>query len=354
MFRKLPVSVVISAYNSERFVADAVRTVQRQSAPPSEIILVDDGSRDHTAQIAAALGAAVFSQANAGSAAARHKGARVAQTPWLAFLDVDDLWAPEKLDLQWQALQACPDAGFAFCEYATFNESGIVIPSYLAGNAAYRTMQRPMIGPSVVFAARDDLARQLLRENFMLPSGLLVRRDLFLEIGGFDESVRRCEDYEFFLRLLTRTDGVIVERRALFYREHDTSKSAAWHASLLGKNAVGERVAEQPDCYPAGTVAAFASARVSTINAAGENLLRNQRYRDARTTALGGLREAPSWKGLAIVLLSLILDVRPFRNLHSALRAHRRGRVQRSLVHSQMVSARRDLSRAFGHISCVS
>ena len=349
--RDLPVSVIISAYNSERFIADAIRTVHGQSARPREIIVVDDGSQDRTPEIATALGATVLKQGNAGSSAARNAGTRAASAPWVAYLDVDDLWTPEKLDLQWQALQAAPGAGFSFCEYATFDESGVIIPDYLASNAEYAGVQGRLVGPSMVYASRERLAQQLMLANFMLPSSLVVRRDLILEIGGFDETLRRVEDYDLFLRLLAVADAIVVERRALFYREHSASKSAAWHASLLGKNAVGERIAKNPHLYPAGAAAHFASHRVKNINAAAEHLLRNQRYREARETALTGLVEAPSLRGLRIAWLSLILKLWPAYHLHSALRAFKRRHTKPVRQNRQSAAANHDLSRALPHVA---
>lgn len=324
MTNDLPISVIITAYDGEPFVAEAIRSVREQSSAPREIILVDDGSHDRTPEIGRSHGVKVLTQPNAGTSAARNAGTRAASAPWVAYLDVDDLWAREKLELQWNALQRSPSTAFSFCEFAEFDDSGIITPKYLAACAEYAGVGGRPLGPACVVAGRERLARQLLLADFILPSSLVVRRDVALGIGGFDEGLRNCEDYDFLLRLLVVTDAVIVETPGLFYRIHSANKSAAWHANLLGQNAIGERAARHPHRYPAGAAAHFAARRIPNINAAAKTLLRSQRYREARETAAGGLREVFSWDGAVTVALGLVLNLWPARAVHSALRARKR------------------------------
>jgi glycosyltransferase involved in cell wall biosynthesis len=342
----VPISVVITAYNSERFVADAIRTVRAQSVRPHEIIVVDDGSSDRTAEIATALGARVLRQKNSGSSAARNAGTRATTAPWIAYLDVDDLWIPEKLALQWTALQAAPNADFSFCEYALFNDRGIIKPGYLAGNAEYAAVVRRPVAPGAVCAFRESLAAQLLIGDFILQSSLLVRRDAFVAIGGFDEAIRRCEDYDFMLRLLVVADAVIVEQRAVFYRLHSANKSASWHGALLENNEIAKRIARNPHLYPAGAGAHFGSQRLANINAAAKTLLRSQRYREAGEVARSGMAETWSWRGATTILMSRVLGSVPVASaLHSALRFVKRRLTPGPAWTPQRIAAERDLSR---------
>jgi glycosyltransferase involved in cell wall biosynthesis len=342
----VPISVVITAYNSERFVADAIRTVRAQTARPHEIIVVDDGSSDRTAEIATALGARVLRQKNSGSAAARNAGTRATTAPWIAYLDVDDLWVPEKLALQWTALQAAPAADFSFCEFAVFKDQDIITPMYLAVNAEYAAVVRRAVAPGAVYAMRESLGAQLLIADFILQSSLLVRRDVVDAIGGFDESIRRCEDYEFMLRLLAVADAVIVEQRAVFYRLHSANKSASWHGALLEKNEIAKRIARNPHRYPAGADAHFGSQRLANINAAAKTLLRSQRYREAREVARSGMVETWSWRGATTILMSLIFGfVPPASALHSTLRFVKRRLTPAAAWTPQRFAAERDLFR---------
>jgi glycosyltransferase involved in cell wall biosynthesis len=317
----VPVSVVITAYNSERFVADAIRTVRAQSVQPYEIIVVDDGSRDRTAQIATSLGVTVLTKPNGGSSTARNAGTRAACAPWIAYLDVDDLWAPDKLELQWTALRQAPAADFSFCEFASFNEAGIIVPAHLASSLEYAGVARRAVGPHAVFAGRESVARQLFLADFILQSSLLVRRDVVLALGGFDESIRRAEDYEFMLRLLAVADAAAVERRAVFYRIHDANKSSHWHEDLLARNKIADRIANSPHRYPTGADAHFSARRRSNVEAAAKSLLRRQLYRDAREIALASVRVAPAWPTISTIALSHVLGFPPLSALHSTLRS---------------------------------
>src|SRR5439155_19605770 len=92
-----PVSAVIAAYNAESFIAQTIASAQAQTLPVAEIIVVADGSTDGTAEIAASMGARVFKANSLGLGAARNKCVRESTKPWIAFLDSDDTWAPEKI-----------------------------------------------------------------------------------------------------------------------------------------------------------------------------------------------------------------------------------------------------------------
>src|SRR3954468_20412746 len=113
------VSVIIPVYNGSNEIRRSVESVLAQSRRPAEIIIVDDGSTDGTAELVQGYGPAVrlVRQVNAGAAAARNCGARHASGDWLAFLDHDDEWLPNKLDLQAQALEADPAARLCYSAY---------------------------------------------------------------------------------------------------------------------------------------------------------------------------------------------------------------------------------------------
>lgn len=106
-------SVVIPAYNAARTLAETLASVLAQTLPPAEVIVVDDGSTDGTAAIAAAFGAPVclINQMNTGPGSACSRGVRAATSPWVALVDADDLWLPTKMSRQLQALEA--DSGLA-------------------------------------------------------------------------------------------------------------------------------------------------------------------------------------------------------------------------------------------------
>lgn len=117
-------SVIIPAYNYGRFVADAIASVQRQTVDDLEIIVIDDGSTDDTPQVLAAINdprLRVFRTVNQGLSAARMEGLRQARGEYIAFLDADDRWRPEKLERQLAMMEADPQLGAVFTNLVQFN-----------------------------------------------------------------------------------------------------------------------------------------------------------------------------------------------------------------------------------------
>ncbi len=117
--RLASVSVVIPAFNATEFLEEALKSVGAQIVPAYEAIVVDDGSTDGTARLAAALGARVIREGRRGPAAARNTGARAARGTWIAFLDADDVWEPWKIGSQLSAIVAFPDARMVSCDRRT-------------------------------------------------------------------------------------------------------------------------------------------------------------------------------------------------------------------------------------------
>jgi glycosyltransferase involved in cell wall biosynthesis len=155
------VSVVITAYNTERYVAEAVESVLGQTVPPGEIIVIDDGSTDGTAAVLEQFDGRIryVYQTNQGQAAALNNGVALAQGEFLAFLDSDDYWTPTKLEAQLEAFHADPSLDLVF------------------GNT--RQFLSPELPPEV--------ARNLVCDDKLQPSplisGLLARRSSFERVG---------------------------------------------------------------------------------------------------------------------------------------------------------------------------
>jgi len=116
------ISVIIPAYNREAYLAEAIESALGQTCPPEEIIVVDDGSTDHTAEIARSYGGIVrcTSQENQGAGAARNTGLKAAQGSLIAFLDSDDVWVEQKLDMQADWLHTHPETNMVFCRMKPF------------------------------------------------------------------------------------------------------------------------------------------------------------------------------------------------------------------------------------------
>jgi GT2 family glycosyltransferase len=206
----LPVSVVIPAYEREAMVARAVRSALAQApAPPDEVLVVDDGSRDGTAAAAEALGARVIRhEVNRGAAAARNTGVQAARHEWLAMLDSDDEWLPWHLATLWPHR-----AGHVLVAGAALAVSD---------DGSWRRYVGPVArGPRVL---RSPAA--LYPENFIPASGVLVRRDAVLAAGGYRGDLRFAEDLDLWIRVLDRGPGLVVPRVVVRYGVHPEQKSA--------------------------------------------------------------------------------------------------------------------------------
>ena len=191
------VSVVIPAFNATRFIRDALASIVRQEYGPLEILVVDDGSSDGTAEVARSFGATiVIEQPNRGPAAARNRGIAAAQGGLIAFLDTDDLWPDGKLALQVQRLTQNPSL------------------DVVLGQIRYEALDdRTLDG------IRFDEPEGVLT-NVNLGAGLF-RRSVFDRVGSFDESLRFSEDQDWFLRAREAGVGIaVLAEVTLLYRLH--------------------------------------------------------------------------------------------------------------------------------------
>ncbi len=280
----LPVTVVIPAYNAAAYLAATLQSVLRQTKVPHEVIVVDDGSTDDTAAIAGSLGARVISIRNGGVANARNVGIRAASTAWIAFLDADDIWRPERLEAQWRALAAAPGPLVVTTDYAYLVERRIVLDAVLQSFPHYRGMARRTVAPGVTRVDARAHCRAIVDGYFVITSTLLVDRRIFSEFdeyfpvreslpdGGAEYFVG--EDYEWYLRVLRHTDVLFVETPLVDYRRSPTSLSASGGRLKHGDVVLGNIVAAAPQRYVAGAAEAFGRARPFQLFEAGMRYLR--------------------------------------------------------------------------------
>ena len=191
------VSVVIPAYNAERFLGEAIESVLTQDYAPVETIVVDDGSSDGTATIARSYAEVeLLVQKNSGPAAARNRGFAASRGEILAFHDADDLMTPDKLAIQVGELLANPAIGCVLAEQELLIEEGAELPFWAEGSNV----------PTVMPAKPAELAD----EPDVHPMTMVVRREVFKRVGGFDEEMRAAEDFDWMLR--AAEDGVEFAR----------------------------------------------------------------------------------------------------------------------------------------------
>ena len=211
------VSVVIPAFERRDLTAEAVDSVLRQTVRDLELVVVDDGSRDGTGEhVLQRFGdprVRVVRQENLGVSAARNRGARETSGEWVAFLDSDDLWLPRKLERQLAALESDPGRVACYTEEVWHR------------NGRWANPRKIHAKPSGLIFAR------CLPLCVISPSSVVIRRDVFETLGGFDESLPACEDYDLWLRLAARHPIHLVPERLIVKRNgHPGQLSQAFPA----------------------------------------------------------------------------------------------------------------------------
>ena len=223
---------MIPAYQAEEFIADGLRSVLEQDPQPAEIVVIDDGSTDRTAEIVRSFGPAVrlVSKPNGGEASARNAGLREATTEWVAFMDADDQFLPGRLAAVAARLRTGPDA-----DLLTSN-AHFLFPYGIDGQC-YRD--------DWTFA-RSDQRREILERNFVF-SHTVVKRERLLALGGFDESIRYATDWAMWLVLILNGGVVdLIDEPLSLYRVHPGSLSANTLAMARGFVLVMQKALAQP------------------------------------------------------------------------------------------------------------
>ena len=220
---KVRVSVVMPLYDAQEFVESAVRSVLASDLSALEVIVVDDGSKDRSAAVVAAITdprvVLLRLPPSGGPSRPRNAGIARARAPYVAFLDSDDLIRPEKLSTAAQALDDHPQAGFAFADFEAIDAGGRVLQaSILSDYPVLQSLPGAPLAQQWRLIAQADLARGLLHENFIGTSGVVVRRELLTELGGFDEALVYSEDRDLWFRLAHRCDALYWNHVGQSYR----------------------------------------------------------------------------------------------------------------------------------------
>jgi glycosyltransferase involved in cell wall biosynthesis len=320
-------AVVIPADDAALFLPRALASVAAQTCAPAEVIVVDDGSRDETAELAQAWGARVIRQANRGPSAARNTGVAAAGAPWIAFLDADDSWAPHALERFEDAVRRAPDVAIVFADYAV-DEPGACVSSWFASDREFHRISRRRLAPGVVRCDRPSLVEAITRSlSFVSTSAMVIRRDAFLTCGGFDESLRVAEDLDLLLRLFAQSTAAVIEEVVSTYHKHGANLTADPIVNAEWELRVWRRIAANPERYAPEALAALTLARPRRLTRAGLYALRGARFREAHSRFAQSCSLRFSFASALGIVLAIGLDNRVGRAAHAALRgAWRRSR----------------------------
>jgi glycosyltransferase involved in cell wall biosynthesis len=226
------VSVVIPVYNGERFLAETVHSALTQTHRDVEVIVVDDGSTDGTPEVISHLGGSVRSlrQSNQGVAAARNAGIAAARGHFVAFLDADDVWLPDKLERQLALFESNPSLGAVGCGNLVADERLTTVAEHLA----------PPCDLSSIL---------LLRSNGGLTGGstLIARTEVLRRLGGYDTRLSTSADWDLVVRIVRHYEVASVREALMHYRLHGTNMHA--NVPLLEKDmrlAMGKVFSDSP------------------------------------------------------------------------------------------------------------
>jgi hypothetical protein len=214
-----PVTVIVPTYNRGALIGQAIDSLLQQSLPPKEVLVVVDGSTDDTMEVLGRYGdrLRVVRTENGGKARALNLGLSLASQPYVWIFDDDDVACPDALRWLYLALSASPEAGFSYGTLDMF----------------YGDWPSPVTEPRITYhsPSRRALYIAFMQDFFIWQGAMLVRAECYREVGGFDESFTRSQDYEMALRLLRRFDGVAVPQ-VVFHQRHHRGDRGPSHARL--------------------------------------------------------------------------------------------------------------------------
>ena len=202
------ISIIIPCYNHAHFLGDAIESVLSQTYNEIEIIVVDDGSTDNTSEIAVQYAnVRVISQDNQGLSAARNTGLYACRGKYVVFLDADDRLLPNALEAGLECMTLHPESAFVYGGYALVTDDG----------------------PPTQFPAswvEKNHYRALLQSNFIcMHATVFYKRTVLDSVGGFDTSLKACEDYDLYFRILRKFSVYPHEKIVAEYRRHGSNMS---------------------------------------------------------------------------------------------------------------------------------
>jgi glycosyltransferase involved in cell wall biosynthesis len=302
-------SVIIPAFNAVTTLSRAVESVRAQSWPVHEIIVVDDGSTDGTADVLRRFGDAVrlIRQPNRGVSVARNTGAAAATGDWLAFLDADDWYVPDRLRLhaEWIAEDATLD--FLTGDYEYQDAAGSPLGTSMAQHESGRMMLAKAAGTARVVMETPAEISAFVADHFGDTHTLSVPRARFIELGGYPTGYKVCEDVHFLSRLVARSRRIGVTCHSLgVYVIHGGSATrrdpvAAQRENVRTLRDLTLLATQFPAPVRQGVAARMQSARYNL----GCALSRRGRRLAAVAAVLPSLAARPDWHMLRTLLSML-------------------------------------------------
>lgn len=298
-------SVIIPAFNSAQTIGRAIHSVLDQSCAPLEVIVVNDGSTDDTEKVVAGFHRHVKNlyQPNTGVSSARNAGAKAARGEWLAFLDADDWYYPDRLSLHAEWIKEDPKLDFLTGDQEYRRPNGDLIKRSLESTVAGRRLLGRAKGRLRALLEEQDLA-DFVEDHFGDTPTLSVPRRTFHELGGYAVGYRVCEDVHFLIRLCARSRriGVICRPLAAYCVRQDSATRKdvlnAQEQTVAALLPLRELLSDASPPVREGLERALRRARrdLATV------LLKRGRHGAAIRAVLPSFMEKPAWSTLRDVL----------------------------------------------------
>ena len=298
-------SVIIAVYNGADTIGRAIESVLAQSYPPLELVIVDDGSTDGTADAIARFGADAryYYQANAGVSAARNTGATMARGEWLAFLDADDWHYPGRIRWHAEWIEEDPSLDFLIGDFDHRDSGGTLLRRCMGGTEAGCRMLQKSDSSHRVLIVGDELGHSVL-QHFDNPHTLSVPCHTFLELGGYPVGVRVAEDLHFLIRLCAHSHrvGVVCRPMGVYViHSHSAIRSNSLDAQRETVRALKPLSHMLKDASPAIRQGLKERMRRARLDLAVV-LLRNGKRLDALLAVLPSFWSSPGWKSFRDIL----------------------------------------------------
>jgi len=293
------VSVIIPCYNGEKYLAEAIQSALDQTYRPIEVLVVDDASTDHSAEIAASFGSPVRvlrNERNMERSWSRNRAVRESAGELIALLDADDVWLPDKLERQVSLLAQNPDCALIYAKAQDFvTEHGNRVYKRIAGGSHQGN--------------RCD--QYLVRYNVLPALTVMIRRRCFDTVGGFDCTPwvqGCCEDYDLWLRLTNRFPILFLDAVVAYYRRHAEQTTVNTRRNEITAARVRWRfIKNHPDVLAGKTAKDAWDDRYQSLASFADHASRRGNFVDAICAYLMLLKDRPWhfrwWRALCGVIL---------------------------------------------------
>ncbi len=203
---KPKVSIILNCYNGEKYLSDCLKSIKKQTYKNYELIFWDNCSTDKSKKIFKKYKDKRFkyfkSKKNTILSKARNLAIKKATGNWLAFIDCDDIWYRNKL--------------YEFKNFLDLENMGVMFSDYYI-------LKKKLIKSKK--KVQNNFFRELLLDNYIFFSSVLIKKDYFFETGMCDEKLKHAEDYDILLKVLEKYDGLFINKRLIKYRIHDDNQS---------------------------------------------------------------------------------------------------------------------------------